>query len=192
MGAFAAERGVRFTPTFFEMSDETNSSRSYETAELAIADGASLHGLVSAYRAFVWVRILRARHVELSEANKDWLAKAREQHESGSYEQGAEGELYSSLWHSLLYTLVETWRGNNLTSPKINAMIADPRIQVLRKFRNATLHPIDFSDPRIQQLRRQGEEGYEFYISLLAEFEAYFEFMIRKDRESRKSFLSGS
>lgn len=174
------------------MSGNHNASQSFTTAEAAIKSGVPLNVMISVYRAYLWVTLLRARHLELRATNGEWLTKARENGESGSYEQGAEGELYTSLWHSMLYTLIETWRGHKLSSLSIDALIADPRVNVLRDFRNSTLHPRDYADPRIRQLTSQGEMGYDFYVELLEEFAKYFDFMVHKDRESRKGFLAGT
>lgn len=164
--------------------------QSFATSEDAIKGGVPLSALISAYRAYLWVGFLRTRALELNASNNEWLTKARVSGESGSYEQGAEGELYTALWHSMLYTLIETWQAHKLSAPSIDSLIADSRVKVLRDFRNATMHPRDYADPRIRQLTSQGAAAYDFYVSLLAAFEKYFEFMAHKDQENRKDFLA--
>jgi hypothetical protein len=148
-------------------------------------DGVSRRQLVSIYRAIVWVRLLHVRHTDLRTRDLARIRRAVESGTIGSFEEGAELDLYLALWHSMLYAVIETWKGFRLSSPDIDSLLADERISLLKDFRNAILHPRDCADARIDALATQGDAAYPHFTQLLAAFEAFIEPISNADRLRR-------
>jgi len=143
---------------------------------------------VSLYRAVVWVRLLKKRHEELAARDLAWIKEAVDARNVGSFEQGAEMELYGALWHSLLYGVVEIWKSYQISSPGIDSLIDDPRIDLLRGFRNAMLHPRDFADERIDALTEEGNAAYSHYVAIVEAFERFIAPIGEADRGRRKDY----
>ena len=161
---------------------------SFPDARAAIESGVPVGRIMSLYRAVVWTRLLHARHLEIHERDSDWMRIAFESGEGGSFEQGAEGELYQALWHSMLYAVVEIWRSYNISSPEIDPLVADERIKLLKDFRNATFHPRDYADKRIDDLIYHSDDPYQHFTATLAAFERFLVPIAEADHARRKAY----
>jgi hypothetical protein len=113
---------------------------------------------------------------------------AVESGKGGSFEQGAEGELYQALWHSMLYAVVEIWRSYKISSPEVDPLVADQRIELLKDFRNSTFHPRDYADKRIDDLIKRGDDAYDHYTATLAAFERFLSPIAEADRARYKAY----
>ncbi len=45
-----------------------------------------------------------------------------------------------NLWYGALYAVAEAWRDLKLSDPKVDPLIADPRMDKLKRYRNAVFH----------------------------------------------------
>jgi hypothetical protein len=47
---------------------------------------------------------------------------------------------YMEYWYGGLYVVCEGWKDIGLSDPAVDALLADPKIEALRRFRNAAFH----------------------------------------------------
>src|SRR5438034_786877 len=60
-----------------------------------------------------------------------------------------ESLLYMSYWYSALFVVIEGWRHLGLSEPTIDALLASPNVDLLRRYRNGVFHfQKDYSDDR--------------------------------------------
>lgn len=97
-----------------------------------------------------------------------------------------------SVFYSLLFVVVEGYRGVGVSDPAVEEMLADEeRVKMLRRFRNANFHYQEdpFSKKLMEFLER--EDGPAWTRALHAAFETFFRSRLPID-EMVAAFTSGN
>jgi hypothetical protein len=86
-----------------------------------------------------------------------------------------ESEMYHCLWFGILYIVIEGWPSLRIKNQKITKLLRSPYKKLLQNFRNATFHPEDYDDARIQVLVVKGRESIDWARKVTLEFKSFFE-----------------
>jgi hypothetical protein len=83
-----------------------------------------------------------------------------------------EALLITSL--AALYTVVDGWRRNRLSDPRIDKLLESSHVAALGGFRNALLHPRSLGDPRLLEMLKVHRDLLPWANELLAAFDEHF------------------
>lgn len=141
--------------------------------------------LLSLYRFFTWAIELRKQHKASYSRHQALFEAMRGGKGTGSFEQAAEADMYLSLWFSVLYVVIEGWPLLRQRDDNLTRLLRSPNKDLLRDFRNASLHPADYADLRIEALVEKGQESYDWANEVTDAFAAFFTPLLEADREQR-------
>lgn len=61
---------------------------------------------------------------------------------------------FMAYWYSSLFVVCEGWKDLKLSDPTTDALLADPNLEILRRFRNGACHyQPDYLDPRFMDFQ---------------------------------------
>ena len=130
---------------------------------------------VNLYRYVFWADMLRAQFERILARDRQELER-RLQTEQITFEPKLlESEMYICLWFGVLYIVIEGWPTLKLNEPGIKKLLRSRFKDLLRNFRNATFHPDDYDDARIQALVASGQETIDWARKVTLEFKSFFE-----------------
>ena len=85
------------------------------------------------------------------------------------------GGMYMSYWYATLYVVVEGWRVLGLTDKAVDALLASPNTEILRRYRNGVFHyQGEYDDARFIDLFRGGADMVGWVHDLNREFGRVF------------------
>lgn len=140
---------------------------------------------MSLYRIFTWAKELRRQHRDSYSRHEALFTAVRAGKASGSFEQAFEADMYLSLWFSVLYVVIEGWPNLRQRDETLTRLLRSSNKDLLRDFRNATFHPTDYTDLRIEALIEKGHESYQWATEVTDAFDAFFAPILVTDRELR-------
>jgi hypothetical protein len=80
-----------------------------------------------------------------------------------------------SYWYGGLFVVVEGWRELGLADEQIDALLASPNVELLRRYRNGIFHfQRKYFDERFLQLLRDGEDVVTWVRELNRQFGRWF------------------
>ena len=126
-----------------------------------------LHHLLCADRMRQQFELVHTRHApELSQrlANNEVIFRP----------ELLDGEMYLCLWFSLLQVVVEGWSRLKVQDEEITRLLRSPYKNMLRDFRNATFHPEDYDDDRINTMTAEGQISINWVRELTDAFKSFF------------------
>ncbi len=85
-----------------------------------------------------------------------------------------DGEMYLCLWFSLLQVVVEGWPRLRARDDEITRLLRSPYRNMLRDFRNATFHPEDYDDDRINSMAAEGQASIDWVRELTDAYKTFF------------------
>jgi hypothetical protein len=69
-----------------------------------------------------------------------------------------------SLWYATVYVVIEGWRKTKLADPELDVLLADSRVDRLRRFRNQVFHyQREYDNPRL--LEFLGEDDVDAHAA---------------------------
>jgi hypothetical protein len=86
----------------------------------------------------------------------------------------------------MLYVVVEGWPGAREKHEKLKILLRSKNKDLLKDFRDASLHPTDWRDDRLFALILKGKESYDWAVDLTNAFGDFFEPIAELDRQSRR------
>jgi hypothetical protein len=86
-----------------------------------------------------------------------------------------ESEMYICLWLSILYIVIEGWPSLKINQPQIKELLRSRFKDLLHNYRNATFHPEEYDDARVQALVDKGQESIDWARKVTFEFKSFFE-----------------
>jgi len=142
--------------------------------------------LVSLYRKFVWADALRRECERFRERDADFMRSGLEHRAIGSFEEAFEADMYLCLWFSMLYVVIEGWPKLREKHEQLAPLLRSKNKDLLKDFRDATLHPTDWRDDRLDALILKGNESYEWVTAVTDGFREFFEPTAQLDRAARR------
>jgi hypothetical protein len=127
---------------------------------------AALHSL---HRYYIWANRMRIHFYELvpkvaADQSKDRFSAT-----------AIEADLYMSFWYGELHVVIEGWKALGLSDPNVDALLASPNVELLRRYRNGVFHfQKDYFDERFLGFMRDGENAASWVFDLNRAFGAYF------------------
>jgi hypothetical protein len=100
--------------------------------------------------------------------------------------------MYMCLWYGVLFVVSEGFNELCLEDSKLVALLAQPQLQLLRRFRHTVFHPSSYKDPRRQEMMAAGRKGWAWADSLTDAFAAYFSEIETADRAKRVTLPEGA
>ncbi len=83
--------------------------------------------------------------------------------------------MFMFYWYASLYVVIEGWQELCLSDPEIDALLASPNVQLLKRFRNGLFHyQKNYGDNRFTELLRPGEDVVPWVRDLHGKIGAYF------------------
>lgn len=149
-------------------------------------DGPDPLALVSLYKKFVWADELRREYERTATRDAEFMRAGLERGVVGSFEEAFEADMYMCLWFSTLYVVVEGWPTLRQKHDSVTPLLRSRNKDLLKDFRDATFHPTDFQDDRLEVLVQKGKESFEWVASLTDAFREFFEPVALMDRQSRR------
>jgi hypothetical protein len=88
------------------------------------------------------------------------------------------------LWYACLYVVIEGWVELQLSDPRIDNLLASPRVDVLKRFRNGVVHfQAKYWDDRLMDFIADGANSAAWARKLNAEFGRFFLQFFQAQRE---------
>lgn len=137
--------------TTFIMKNNLNNQLDNEQTKLA----------VSLYRYVFWADLLRVQFENVLTRDQQEL-KHRLKAKKYTFEPKLlESEMYICLWLSVLYIVIEGWPSLKINQPQITKLLRSRFKDLLNNFRNATFHPEEYDDARLQTLVAKDQESID-------------------------------
>jgi hypothetical protein len=86
-----------------------------------------------------------------------------------------ESEMYHCLWFGILYIVIEGWPSLRIKNQQITKLLRSRYKRLLHNFRDATFHPNDYDDERINILMATGQPSIDWARKVTIEFKIFFE-----------------
>jgi hypothetical protein len=84
--------------------------------------------------------------------------------------------MFMSYWYATLYVIAEGWQELGLTDPTVDALLTDPHLALLKRYRHGVFHfQADYFDNRYRDFTDQGRKAISWVNTLHSAFTAYFE-----------------
>jgi hypothetical protein len=146
---------------------KNNSINQHDSEQIKIA--------VSLYRYVFWADMLRVQFETTHARDRQELERRLQAKQITFEPKLLESEMYICLWFGVLYIVIEGWPTLKLNEPHITKLLRSHFKDLLRNFRNATFHPDDYDDARIQALVDTGQESIDWAREVTLEFKSFFE-----------------
>lgn len=123
----------------------------------------------SLHRYFLWANRMRVHFYDL-------VPKVANDPERDRFSSEAiEADLYMSFWYGELYVVIEGWKKLGLSEPEVDALLASPNVELLRRYRNGVFHfQKEYFDERFLGFMRDGQNAAAWVSALNRAFGAYF------------------
>jgi hypothetical protein len=83
--------------------------------------------------------------------------------------------MFMSYWYATLYVVTEGWKDLGLSDPAVDALLTEPHLALLKRYRNGVYHfQADYFDKRYQDFVDQGQAAINWVHKLHAAFTVYF------------------
>lgn len=123
--------------------------------------------VVALHRYFIWANKMRTDFDALLprfRADSEWFDQ-----------EVIEMNLYMSYWYAGLYVVIEGWKKLNFSDPDVDALLASPNVDLLRRYRNGVCHfQRDYFDERFGAFMRDGVNCVDWVRSLNRAFGRFF------------------
>lgn len=97
-----------------------------------------------------------------------------------------------SYWYGGLYVVIEGWRELELRDPQIDALLASPNVDLLKRYRNGIFHyQRRYFDERFVELIRDGEDVVNWVRELNSQFGRFFLEWFKANREAKAPDADG-
>jgi len=84
-------------------------------------------------------------------------------------------DLYMSLWYGELYVVIEGWKELGLSDRAVDALLASPNVDLLKRYRNGAFHfQKNYFDERFLEFIRDGKDAAAWVGDLNRAFGDYF------------------
>jgi len=133
---------------------------------------------VSLYRYVFWADMLRTQFETVLARDRQEMEHRLQTKQVIFEPKLLESEMYICLWFGVLYIVAEGWTTLRISEPRITELLRSRFKDLLRNFRNATFHPEDFDDARIQALVDRGQESIDWARKVTQEFKSFFELIL--------------
>jgi len=130
---------------------------------------------VSLYRYVSWADMLRMQFENALTRDRQELEHRLKAKKHAFEPKLLESELYICLWLSILYIVIEGWPRLKINQPQITKLLRSRFKDLLHNFRNATFHPEEYDDARLQTLVAKGQESIDWARKVTFEFKSFFE-----------------
>ena len=103
----------------------------------------------SLHRYYCWTTLLK-RDFESALAKGDWLPSKEESPVLFPWKyMASDVGMYMSYWYGALYVVCEGWIDLKLSDPRVDALLASPNLDLLKRYRNGAFHfQRKYFDPR--------------------------------------------
>jgi hypothetical protein len=86
-----------------------------------------------------------------------------------------ESEMYLCLWFGCLYSVIEGWPNLKVDEPHLKELLNKGYKKKLYGFRNATFHPTNYDDVRLQALATEGQKSIDWAREVTNQFKSSLE-----------------
>lgn len=101
--------------------------------------------------------------------------------------------MYMSYWYAGLYVVCEGWKELKLSDPEIDALLASPHREKLKRFRHGVYHyQADYFDQRFMGALVAGKDFADWAESLMLAFARHFDTWIKGQTAALSSALSSA
>jgi hypothetical protein len=130
---------------------------------------ASNEAIQSLHRYFIWANQMRVHFYDL-------VPKIANNPQPDRFSaEVIEADLYMSFWYGELYVVVEGWKELGLSDPAVDALLASPNVNLLRRYRNGAFHfQKNYFDERFLEFIRDGKDAAAWVGDLNRAFGDYF------------------
>ena len=130
---------------------------------------------VSLYRYVFWADMLRMQFENALTRDRQELEHRLKAKKYTFEPKLLESEMYICLWLSVLYIVIEGWPSLKIKQPQITKLLRSHFKDLLHSYRNATFHPEEYDDARVQALVDKGKESIDWARKVTFEFKSFFE-----------------
>jgi hypothetical protein len=148
-----------------------------------LEDPLFVHRLLILYRYFSWADAMRENYEVAKVRDLPQIEKAKAEGKSYPYHLAMAAEMYMCYWFSSLQIVVEGWNQLCFSNPRITQLLRSPHRKLLRDFRNATFHPSDWTDERIEVLVQKGQESYDWVVSVTDAFREFLQLYVKLTKD---------
>lgn len=97
-----------------------------------------------------------------------------------------------SYWYGGLHVVIEGWLELRLADPEIDALLASPNVDLLRRYRNGIFHyQRAYLDARFRELIRDGTDVVQWVRGLNSAFGRFFLDWFDRDQRERAAPTAG-
>jgi hypothetical protein len=130
--------------------------------------------IMALHRYFCWSTMMKQLY-ETALAKGDHLPAEGESADFAALKlMATDTGMLLAYWYSSLYVVCEGWKDLKLSDPNIDAMLGDPNIALLRRFRNGVFHfQSKYVDPRFTEFPA-AQESYQWFRALSSAFGGWF------------------
>jgi hypothetical protein len=125
---------------------------------------------VNLYRFWLWADMTRIRFEEVHARSAPEINRRLADRDLAFRRDLLEPEMQLCLWLSLLHVVVEGWPRLRAKDDTIKTLLRSPYKDLLQDFRNATFHPNDYDDARLEALRARGQASIDWARELTRAF----------------------
>ena len=123
----------------------------------------------SLHRYFIWANQMRAHYYDLVPKIANDPSPDRFSAEV------IKADLYMSLWYGELYVVIEGWKELGLSDRAVDALLASPNVDLLKRYRNGAFHfQKNYFDERFLEFIRDGKDAAAWVDDLNRAFGDYF------------------
>ena len=145
---------------------------------------ASVEEVMSLHRYYLAASMERDTFLRIITGHAQMTGQARRY----AGENWNESWIAMSYWYGGLYVVVEGWGELRLADSDVDALLASPNVELLRRYRNGVFHyQRRYWDERFQELIRDGEKVVNWVHELNREFGRWLlEWFERRERRSEQ------
>jgi hypothetical protein len=133
------------------------------------SDPSTWSPVLSLHKYFMWSQTMRLTFLKFVADNPSLPDK--EWYDSRVLQVFA----YMSYWYSGLYVVIEGWKRLSLTDPAVDPLLLSPTVELLRLFRNGSLHFQEaYFDKRFVGFMALGQESSKWAEQLSDRFSEFF------------------
>ena len=134
--------------------------------------------VLALHRYWIWANNMR-EHFYHALVQPEWLERTKKNGALSSEDLARaffcdDPGVFMSYWYGGLFVVIEGWKELHLSDPVIDSLIADPKVDLLKRYRNGAFHfQKNYFDQRFQGFIEE-KEAAKWARELNSEFGRYF------------------
>jgi hypothetical protein len=142
------------------------------------------HKIHALHRYYCWTTLLK-RDFEVALSRGDWLPKGAESPLILPWKyMSSDVGMYMAYWYASLFVVCEGWLELGLSDPEVERLLAEPNLDLLKRYRNGTFHyQKKYFDERFTDFQK--EQGSVIWVRELSQaLGAWFLAYLRSFRDN--------